>query len=423
MAIGSQGVDASQETINSFLDGVYEPHKKKFWVGVALFFAVVIGYLGVRTYRERQLDSMWNRYEEGKQAFSLSPIEAPDQTAARKQIELLSGLTKDFPDAAVTPFALLEIVKAHFAIGEYEQAQQTLEQLRSQFKDFPLNNLTIQTDPSSPARPLAQIVEESIRRERDWSGKHAYVHHWPSEDRLALVETTAGSFWLGFYSADAEAPKHVAAFIQRAKRGDYNGRQVYTVLQSIDGKGERFECGSIASGLEDRGGVRDPAAHDRDEPTDSIEAEETRTTIHHEYRVVSAVKMPSSGESASAFLVVTKHTGLTKLNGDTTPFAAVMDREKSLETIDRIGQASTYATHADTKTASGMFRMRDHPYPAIYLRRVSIWSKEKLEDGHAWDTSRVASDKPEPWETGRTSPKPDEFSPPATTEQPKKGDK
>ena len=419
MAISSQGVDASQETMVSFLDRVYEPHKTKIWVGIALFFVAVIGYLGMRSYRESQRDEMWNRYHEGKQAFTYDFLGTTDQAAARKQIELLSAVTKDYPNETVTPWAMVLIVKAHFALGEYEQAQQTLGQLRSQFKDFALNNLTLQTDATGAAKPFAQVIEDSINRERDWSGKHAYVHHWPSEERLALVETTAGSFWIGFYSQAGEAPKHTEAFIERAKRGDFNGRQVYLAIQAVDGKPERFECGSIASGLEDRGGERDPAAHDRDEPTDTIESEDTRTTIRHEYRVISAVKT-DSGESASRFQVVAKRNGLTKLNGDTTPFAAVLDREKSLETIDKLGQAPTYGTNPETQKSDNMFRMRDHPYPSIYLRRVSIWSKEKIEDGHAWDTARVASDQPEPWETGRTSPKPDEFGAPAKTEDPKK---
>ena len=300
MAIDSHGVDASQETLHSFLDRVYEPHKRKIWAGVVLFFVAVIAYLGMRAYHERQLDEMWSRYYEGKQAYTFDFLGTPDPVAARKQIELLSALTKDYPDQAVTPWALVLVVKAHFALGEYEQSQQTLEKLRSEFKDFPLNHLSVQTDASEPAKPFSQVIEDAIRREKDWSGKHAYVHHWPSDERLALVETTAGSFWMGFYSEPGEAPKHVAAFVERAKRGDFNGRQVYLALQSIEGKPERFECGSVASGLEDHGGVRDPATHDRDEPTDTIESEETRTTLHHEYRVVSAVKM-DSGESASRY--------------------------------------------------------------------------------------------------------------------------
>lgn len=421
MAIDSHGVDASQETLHSFLDRVYEPHKRKIWAGVVLFFVAVIAYLGTRSFRERQLDEMWDRYYEGKQAFTFDFLGTPDPVAARKQIELLSALTKDYPSEAVTPWAMVLVVKAHFALGEYEQAQQTLEKLRSQFKDFPLNHLSVQTDASEGPKPFSQVIEDAIRREKDWTGKHAYVHHWPSEDRMALVETTAGSFWMGFYSEPAEAPKHVAAFVERAKRGDYNGRQVYLALQSIEGKPERFECGSVASGLADHGGVRDPATHDRDEPTDTIESEDTRSTIHHEYRVVSAVKM-DSGESASRFQIVTKHNGLTKLNGETTPFAAVMDREKSLEAIEKIGQSPTYGTNPETKDLAGVFRMRDHPYPAVYIRRVSIWSKEKIEDGHTWDTSRVASANAEPWETGRTAPKPDEFSAPPTTDTPKKED-
>src|SRR5262245_39797470 len=419
MALGSQGVDASEETITSFLDRVYEPHKRKIWAGIGLFFAVVIAYLGMRAYRDQRLDDMWNRYEEGKKAFTFDLMGTTDSVAARKQIDLLSGLTKDYPTAEVTPWAMLLIVKAHFALGEFEQAQQTLEQLRSQFKDFPLNNLSMQTEKSEAAKPFSQVIEEAIRREKDWTGKHAYVHHWPAEDRMALVETTAGSFWLGFYSAAGEAPKHAQGFIERAKRGEYNGRQIYRAIQSVEGKPERFECGSAASGLEDRGGVRDPAAHDRDEPTDTIESEDSRDTIHHEYRVVSAAKLESGGESASRFLVVAKRSGLSKLNGETTPFAAVMDREKSLETIDKIGGAPTYATNPETRELSGAFRMRDPPYPAIYIRRISIWSNEKLEDGHTWDTARVASTQPEPWEAGRTSPKPDEFNAPVK----KDGDK
>jgi cyclophilin family peptidyl-prolyl cis-trans isomerase len=300
-----------------------------------------------------------------------------------------------------------QLAKAQVAVGEYEASLKTLDELRTRFKDFALNTLPAEGAGESGTKSISQAFEDAIKRERDWSSKRTYVHHWPSEDRMALVETNAGSFWLSFYSEPNEAPKHVESFVAHAKRGDYNGTQVNTIIQSAEGAAERFEAGSKASGLTEKGGSADPADQDRDEPTDTIESEDSRATIRHEYRVVSAVKM-DSGESSTRFVVVTKRNGLEKLNGETTPFAAVMDREDSLKTIDRIGTAPTYGTSSETKDAAGVYRMRDQPYPAIYIRRVSIFSKEKLEDGHTWDTARVGKTEAEPWEAGRKAPKPDE---------------
>jgi cyclophilin family peptidyl-prolyl cis-trans isomerase len=409
MALPPNAVSSDQELVESFIDRVYHPHKGKIWAGVTLFFVAVIAVLAVREYQASRRDDMWSRYREAAGGFELSPVSEPDKAAAAKQVETLQQLVKDYPDDSVTPFALLQMAKAQFAAGEYEAALKTIETLRSSFKDFPLNRLPAELNPTGRAEPLVQKLEDAFKSEREWSKKQAYVHHWPSEDRLALVETSAGSMWLGFYSDPSEAPQHVAAFVERAKRGDYNGTQVYSIIQTSEGAPSQFECGSKASGLADRGGVRDPAEQDKDEPTDTIESEESRAIIHHEYRVVSSAKM-DSGESATRFLVVAKRGGLNKLNGESTPFAAVMEREKSLETLDKIGRSPTYGNHAETKESPGVYRMRDHPYPAIYIRRVSIFSKEKLEDGHTWDTTRVGKSEPEPWEASLTSPKPDEFA-------------
>lgn len=409
MALTPDAVASNEEMVETFMDRIYEPHKAKIWGSIALLLAAVIAYLALREYRAARLDDMWLRYQEAAQGFELNPVGDSDTAAARKQIDALNLLVQDFPNDSVTPFALQRIAKAQVAIGEYEAALKTLEDLQSRFKDFAMNVLPADSDESGRPRSLTQRLVDSIQHEKQWAAMHTYVHHWPSEDRKALVETSSGSFWLGFYSEPNEAPQHVAAFIERAKRGDYNGTQVYSLIQNTEGLPEQFACGSRASGLKERGGERDPAAHDRDEPTDTIEPEDSRSTIRHQYRVVSSAKMPS-GESATNFVVVTKTTGLEKLNGETTPFAAVLDQEKSLATIDLIGRSSTYSFHPKTKEMQGAFRMRDHPYPAIYIRRVTIWSKEKLEEGHTWDVTRKATNEPEPWEAELgAGPLPDEF--------------
>ncbi len=409
MALPPNAVSSDQEMVESFIDRVYHPHKGAIWTGVTLFFAAVIAILAVREYRASRRDDMWSRYREAAGGFRLDPLNEPDKAAATKQIEALQQVIKDYPDDSVTPFAWLQVAKAQYATGDYEAALKSIESLRSGFKDFALNRLPAELNATGRAEPLVQKLEDTFKSEREWSKKQTYVHHWPSEDRLALVETTAGNMWLGFYSDPSEAPQHVAGFIERAKRGDYNGTQIYSIIQTTEGAPSQFEGGSKASGLAERGGIRDPAEHDKDEPTDTIEPEESRATVHHEYRVVSSAKL-ESGESATRFLVVAKRGGLNKLNGESTPFAAVMEREQSLETLDKIGRSPTYGNHPETKDSPGVYRLRDHPYPPIYIRRVSIFSKEKLEDGHAWDTSRVGKNEPEPWEAGLAPPKPDEFT-------------
>jgi cyclophilin family peptidyl-prolyl cis-trans isomerase/predicted negative regulator of RcsB-dependent stress response len=410
MALTPDAVSTNEELVETFLDGVYHPHKKQIWAAIVLLFAGILAYLGVRQYHLTRLDDMWTRYRDAAMGFELSAVGEVDTAAARKQIDALQGVVRDYPDESVTPFALQQLAKAQVAVGEFESALKTIDDLRTRFKDFPLNTLSAEPDADAGhSKSISQQFEDSIKRQRDWASKRTYVHHWPSDDRMALIETTAGSFWINFYSDPSEAPKHVESFIQHAKHGDYNGTQINTIIQSVEGTPERFEAGSKTSGLVDHGGVADPSEQDRDEPADTIEPEDTRSTIHHEYRVVSPVKM-ESGESATRFVVVTKRNGLEKLNGETSPFAAVMDREKSLETIDKIGRAQTYGSNPTTKDSAGVFRMRDQPYPAIYVRRVSIFSKEKLEDGHTWDTSRVGKDEAEPWEAGRKAPMPEEFT-------------
>jgi cyclophilin family peptidyl-prolyl cis-trans isomerase len=429
MALTPDTIPTNEQMVESLSDRFYEPYKKQIWLGTALILGGVVAFLGVREYRRSRAADMWARYHEAAQAFQLTPFGEVDTSGARKQVDTLQILVKDYPNDPVTPFALLQLSKAQTALGDYEGAKRTLEDVRTRFKDFPLNTFSADPDASGRARSLAEKYADSIQRESDWSVQHAYVHKWPSEERLALVETNVGSFWLSFYAE--EAPAHVASFIEHAKKGDYNGTQVYRVIQSVEGAPERFEAGSKASDLDSPAYERDPAEHDRDEPTDTIEPEDTRSTMRHVFRIVCAAKM-ESGESATRFVVITKRDGLRKFDGDYTPFAAVVDREKSLEVIDQIGRATTYRTNAETKDADGAYRMGDHPYPFIYIRRVTIWSKEKIEDGHTWDTKNAQEAKgaTEPWEANiPAAPKPQEFEKakptpakddPANPESPKK---
>ncbi len=390
----------------NFFDLYYHPYKKQIWGFGFLLTIAVLTFLGVREMRQRRLDEQWTRHEE---ALALRTRSLPGQADAdqvSREVEALRGIVNDYPDDPVAAWALRGIVDAHVAAADWGAAKAGLDELRTRFPDFALN--TLPAGDADGARSLADQLRASIESEEEWQAATKYEHVPPSDERIAIIDTNLGSLQIGFYSE--LAPEHVAAFVERAKRGDYNGTQFYDVRLATDGSPQLVSGGSAASKSE-----RDPAAHDRDEPGDVIEPEDSRFLVHHELGIVSAVDMPS-GESATAFQIVTSQRGMQSFNGRITPFAAVLDREGGLETLARIGRAPTYGTNPDTAEADGMFRMRDHPYPPILIRRVAILTNEKVEDGHAWDTSRVGTDEAEPWEAELPPPPlPDEFAAPSTT--------
>jgi hypothetical protein len=111
-------------------------------------------------------------------------------------------------------------------------------------------------------------------------------------------------------------------------------------------------------------------------------------------------------------MIVAAANGMTRYDRQTTPFAMVLDREGSLAVLDKICLAPTYRTSPETKDDPETSRMRDHPYPPIWIRRVSIWQDEKLESGHSWDTARAGTGQEESWEAKvGPAPKPNEFAP------------
>lgn len=287
-----------------------------------------------------------------------------------------------------------QIVTAKVALRLYAEARTALEDMRTRFP-----TAVISTVKGTGAGSLADDLDAKLKQEQEWQKANTYQHPEPAAGRMALVETTAGKFWLAFYPQ--HAPRHVERFVSNAKRGLYNGTQVYRVLQreALDKPLPlRFELGSAASRLTGPAPIRDPSTYDRDDPDDVQDPEAAQFDIRHRRGIVSAVTLPS-GEAGLNFQVVCSPAGMeSTLDGNTTPFAAIVDREGSLETIDRICLAPTYGTASETKDLPGNLRVRDVPFPRIVIRRVTIWSDEKPEDGHTWDTSRRNSSEPEPWE-------------------------
>lgn len=381
MAINPDSIPSTESLQETLLDRIYYPYQKQIWAAGVLLVLVILGFLGGREWMAQRQDAMWSRYYRAEQ------LPAADANAAAEKVQTLRALIEEFPDEPVAAHAQREIVYTYKQSKQWTQAKDALTELRTSYPNYGLFSVK-----AGDAQSIGDMLEESIEKEISWEAESQYVPHEPKTDRLALVETNVGNFWIAFY--DEHAPAHVEAFVQRAKSGGFNRTQVYEVRTDTEGKAQLFLAGSEASK-----DWADPTEHDRDEPTATIRPEAARFKIRHTQRIVSAVKMPS-GESSHAFMVITAKDGHRRYDGDTTPFGAVVDREGSLATLEKIGQTTTYGQHPATKDLPGILAVRQHPYPYIYIRRVSIWKDEKLESGHTWDNdgARIATATPEAWE-------------------------
>lgn len=400
MRLHPDAIPTSEQVRETLFDRYYVPYKRQIWGVIIAAMLGIVAILAIREWRDSQRNEQWSRFAAALriEAEPGAP-EAEHIRALEEQSGVLRRLIADFPSAPVSPYALAEIAATEWRLKRFDDARATISRLSKEFPDFILSRSTTADFGDTVAVPLADRLDATLRSEAEWAKLTAYVHPEPSKNRAALIETTAGSFWIGFYPE--QAPRHVDEFVTLAKSGWFNGTQVYhtrTNLAAGSATPMLFEAGSAASKVNDAAFAADPSLHDRDEPDHTIEPEDSRYTIRHRRGVVCSVAM-ASGESARRFAVVTAPNGMeNSLRGRNTIFAAVLDKERSMAVAEQITMAPTFGTAPDTKDNPTLTGSRDHPSPAIFVRRVSIWSDERIESGHSWDTSRVGKQEAEPWE-------------------------
>jgi cyclophilin family peptidyl-prolyl cis-trans isomerase len=384
MAINPDSIPSSEQVRETFVDRIYYPYQKQIFVVAAVCGVAVLAVLGIRWKQELRKEEMWGRF------YRLEEMETSTPDAARERVASLEALIRDYPEDSVTPHAMRAIVFAHEAAGEWDEARAALDSLAGKYGDYDL--FRVPSDPENAAsRTIADGHELLIKKEIDWKSSSTYTHPKPDESRLALIETSKGNLWIAFYPD--LAPAHVASFVAHAKAGDLNRTQFFEVRKSTQDEPQLLLAGSAASK-----DWTNPMEHDRDEPTAVIEPEPSRFRVRHQFGVVSAVKMPS-GESGMAFMIVTAKNGFRRYDGDSSPFGMVIDREGSLATLAALAESPTYGTNPETKDLNGILSVQAHPYPYVYVRRVTVYSEERLEDGHTWDTSRSSQPLPELWES------------------------
>ncbi|MCU0725830.1 MAG: peptidylprolyl isomerase [Planctomycetes bacterium] len=340
----------------------FEAHKKTIVGVVALCAVVLVGLILYFTFRTKAREERWTDLISTVLYSPYSSGPSLESLAKRGGSDIL-------------PHVLLQRAMGHTASKSWDLALEDLSRLQGDYRDHYLNTL-----PATERYSLVDELRRWVESEKAWLAAHTYVSPPVNSDRVALVETSAGAWWVGFFPE--LAPEHVDHFVHQAKAGAFNGTSVTSV------KSTRFEFGGEASRDED------PFNDELAAPEQPLSPGAARFKIRPERGMVSFREI-EGGESPTRVTVFVLED--QEMDKRQTIFGRVLtDRYPHNETLDAIGKAVTYgsSSEAEHKDTAKYGTVADHPVQPIRIARVSIWAQGKIEDGHQWDVSAIV--KPEP---------------------------
>ncbi|MEN8151213.1 MAG: peptidylprolyl isomerase, partial [Planctomycetota bacterium] len=356
-------VPAIEETPPTFMERVEE--NRKILVGLGVLAVVLI--LGI------VLFNLLGRQAQEEEWYRLYSARPPLGNATTLG-ELADSGSSDFRAHALFQMAHVATMKR-----DYAGAIAALDRIEAECGDTLLARL-----PSPDRRtPLYRLLRERVAADTAWEEKHGYDDDPKiDDDRVALIETDHGAVWVGFYPE--YAPKHVEAFIAKAKAGAYNDTLFYLVTPS------QLRFGGETT--KDSDDFNDATAA---ENQSYVAPDKGRYRIEHRRGMISAVAF-DEGEAIEKLTI--NLSPVPSLNKRQTIFAAVLKaRGRGMAPLDDIrNEAVTYARSEDPLHQGERYvELAEHPVDPIRVTRISIWTKDKIEDGHTWDTSVVDAEAAE----------------------------
>jgi cyclophilin family peptidyl-prolyl cis-trans isomerase len=269
----------------------------------------------------------------------------------------------------------------------YDAAIAHLETIREKFPDFASNREQFRP---AGARSLTDLLLDRLREERAWDEKHGLRPPAADEDVVVLLRTTKGDLRLRTLSKDA--PKRVAAFVERVCKGELDGTSFFTsrgdVHSPLAAMNREAEGQTWVRGGDARTRVeKTPPAKDRAEwgtptPATPVPPEPSRHHVQHVRGVVSAWHDVADDEDdPEQFLIVVRDS--PDLDHQYTPFAIVMDEKPSLETLDRIFSQRTIRQDRDATSAAlddAAEKVADQFVDPVKIVKALVYEKDALKD-------------------------------------------
>ncbi len=255
---------------------------------------------------------------------------------------------------------------------DYDRALEALERLEAEGAE---SYLTVIPSPNMQLS-VPGALRQWIEGEKAWDEEYGYEEPVVDTDRVALVETSKGPFWIGFYSELSAA--HVENFVSLAKSGALNGVTVTSIT------GNYFNLGGEASRDED------PFNDSPEDVTDVLEPGPGRFKARQDRGAISNLAV-EGGEARDRFTLVTGSRAFDLEKRQTVFGTVLKDRFPLQASIDEIANAVTYAKspNEEIKANPEYREIADHPVEPIVIERVTIWTGDAIEEGHSFDTAEV----------------------------------
>jgi cyclophilin family peptidyl-prolyl cis-trans isomerase len=373
------------------------------WIvaGLVVVLVAVVAWLFVREAGEEASAERWDvlaalrdQYEPREDPFvadASGVVRQQRETYLRRLQEFLESHAKGSGDL-LEPHVRFLIAKTakdilltmrgvtDFAVRKpfHDEAIQQLTVISKQFPDFPPNwdNLSPGKDRSAVTMML-RVSQEM----RDYEEKTLPRERMPKDDVVVLLRTDRGDIRLGVYAEDA--PETVAAFLQKAREGRFDGTAFYEKRNTggDDGAGQKTLRGGDPE-------TRDSKPYDRAqplrfgklEPAEQFLPADSRNSVPHVRGVLSAWHGTSSEyDETGEFLLVAKTS--RDMDYNFTPIARALDGA-SLATIDRIWASATWGEGSSTgERASDANAIEHFLQVPVKIVKVLVYEKGALSQG------------------------------------------
>jgi cyclophilin family peptidyl-prolyl cis-trans isomerase len=329
-------------------------------IGLAV---LVLGFFVWRELRSQKSTSRWDdldelqeRYEPG---FRQDPyFEDPAAEYRRRRDGYIRQLEAFLPrareeDDALAPHvhwliaraaadqvvALKDVTDASVRKPYYDRVIANLETIRDRYPEHPLNWPSLA--PPGHAT-LTRMFLESMTSNLEWEQTHLPKDVAPAADPVVLVRTTRGDLRLGVYAE--QAPAAVQLFLERARRGDYDGTAFFTKADVKRGPDDPLEQ-TIRGGLAATRGAPpfDVTAHAAFADATSYEPllpAESRWRVPHAAGTVSVWHEPADAYDGSPVFVVCVERS-PMLDYEHTPIGRLLD-DASRATARRIFESTLW---------------------------------------------------------------------------------
>ncbi|MHC5012857.1 MAG: hypothetical protein ACYTG6_18250, partial [Planctomycetota bacterium] len=230
-------------------------HVRKIVIAVVVVALGALAFLIARELSKAGVTSRWDDFDKLQEAyepgFEQDPLFADPMGEYRRRRDLYIEKLEAFLEETATQEDDALAPHVHWLIAKvcadqlismkdvldfeerrpyYERAARHLETIRDEYPDHQMNWTAFA--PSGHAT-MTRMFLAKLAENRAWEEAHLPTAQEPGSDVVVLIRTERGDMRMGLYGA--EAPELAKLFLDRARRGEYDGTAFFAKIDSSIG--------------------------------------------------------------------------------------------------------------------------------------------------------------------------------------------